>query len=262
MTITPSITLRSFNCPHCKVLAQQFWWSAQTSRYDKDTNPTVWQPEAAEARIAELKAAKDFKPDEMASAFAWVRKTATGGVFFADEAKNTYTCEVENLFFSRCYNCDRIAVWIYDRLVHPAGYDAPAANSDMPGDVRADYDEAAAIAGLSSRGAAALLRLALQRLMPALGEKGKDLNEDIKALVEKGLDPRIQRSLDIVRVTGNHAVHPGQISFEDNAETVATLFKLVNVIVDVLISQPKHIEAAYSGLPAGARDAIEKRDKK
>ena len=62
-------------------------------------------------------------------------------------------------------------------------------------------------------------------------------------------------------MTGNNAVHPGQISFEDNAETVATLFKLVNLIVDFFISQPKHIEEAYGGLPAGARSAIERRDK-
>ena len=257
--VTPSISSTSFNCPHCRVLAQQFWWKAFASKLAKDTLPSVWRPEEAELRISELEKNKENSHD-MTAAFAWVRKAATGEVFFSDKNESNWSFDITNLAFSKCYHCERVAVWIHDRLVFPAGYDAPPANVDMPPDVMSDYAEAGAIAGNSPRGAAALLRLALQHLMPHLGERGKDLNDDIASLVRKGLDPRIQRALDIVRVTGNNAVHPGQISFEDNPDTVASLFKLLNVIVDSLISQPNEIADTYAGLPKGARAQIEQRD--
>lgn len=262
MIVSPSPNLLSFNCPHCKVLAQQFWWSARSAKYDKDQHPKIYNPEEAEERVKEFEKDNKIPAETVTMLSTWIRRLGTGAVSFSEKSDSTWSHSVENLHFSKCYHCEKIAVWIHGRLVHPAGYDAPAANSDMPEDVLREYNEAAAIAPQSARGAAALLRLALQRLMPHLGQKGRDLNNDIAALVKNGLDPRIQRSLDIVRVTGNNAVHPGQIAFEDNPETVATLFKLTNVIVDVLISQPKHIEEAYGGLPQPAKEAIEKRDQK
>ena len=51
----------------------------------------------------------------------------------------------------------------------------------------------------------------LQKLCKVLGQSGNNINEDIKALVESGLDPRVQKALDAVRVVGNNAVHPGQM---------------------------------------------------
>jgi hypothetical protein len=113
-----------------------------------------------------------------------------------------------------------------------------------------------------ARGAAALLRLAIQKLCKHLGEKGKNIDNDIGALVEKGLDGRIQKALDIVRVIGNNAVHPGQIDLRDDRATAEELFDLVNLIAETMINQPKHIEELYDRLPQGAREAIEKRDRK
>ncbi|MCY3681983.1 MAG: DUF4145 domain-containing protein [Gemmatimonadetes bacterium] len=123
------------------------------------------------------------------------------------------------------------------------------------------YNEAADIANLSPRAACALLRLAIQMLLKQLGEKGDNINEDIKNLVTKRLDPQIQQALDIVRVTGNHAVHPGEIDFNDTTD-VQTLFELINVIADTLITRPKRIDAMFNRLPENDRKAIEKRDKK
>jgi hypothetical protein len=90
---------------------------------------------------------------------------------------------------------------------------------------------------------------------------GDNINGDIAALVKKGLDPRVQKALDIVRVVGNHAVHPGQIDLRDDRPTAERLFGLVNLICEKMISEPKHVEEMYGKIPEELRAAIEKRDK-
>jgi hypothetical protein len=131
----------------------------------------------------------------------------------------------------------------------------------MPPDVRADFLEANEIVDKSPRGAAALLRLCIQKLMVHLGGKGKNINDDIASLVQEGLDNRIQKALDVVRVVGNGAVHPGQIDFEDDKTIATKLFGLVNVIVESQITQRRHIEEMYKEIvPESVKAQIEKRD--
>ncbi|MBS7419074.1 DUF4145 domain-containing protein [Pseudomonas syringae] len=147
-------------------------------------------------------------------------------------------------------------------MVNPVIGEASAANADMSADIRRDYEEASAILNRSPRGAAALARLSIQKLCKELGKPGKNINDDIGSLVADGLDKRIQQALDVVRVVGNQAVHPGQIDLKDDRATAETLLKLLNMIVDKLISEPKHIDELYSKLPEGALKGIEERDKK
>jgi hypothetical protein len=137
---------------------------------------------------------------------------------------------------------------------------APTPNPDLPHDVRADYEEAGKILTLSPRGAAALLRLAIQKLCIKLGEKGENLNDDIANLVQRGLPQKVQKALDSVRVIGNNALHPGQMDLKDDRNTATRLFDLVNIIADVHITQPKKVDAVYSKLPESQRQAIVKRD--
>lgn len=160
---------------------------------------------------------------------------------------------------TQCDACKEVALWHRDRLVYPQIGLAPPPNADLPQDVKADYLEAAAISNLSPKGAAALLRLAIQKLCVHLGGKGKNINDDIGTLVANGLPERIQKSLDIVRVIGNNAVHPGQID-TDNPETVANLFTLLNIIAETMITVPNQIDNMYAGLPEGTLDAIKRRD--
>jgi hypothetical protein len=115
---------------------------------------------------------------------------------------------------------------------------------------------------LSARGAAALLRLCIQKLVIHLGEDGEKLNLDIGRLVEKKIVTKaIQEALDVVRVVGNHSVHPGKITTGDTKATAIRLFSLVNVIVEATISTSKHIADIYEKIvPEGTRLAIAKRD--
>lgn len=78
----------------------------------------------------------------------------------------------------------------------------------------------------------------------------------------QGLDSKIQRALDVVRVIGNEAVHPGQIDLNDSPQVVHQLFKLVNMIAQRMITEPREVNEMYDLLPDGKKDGIEARDKK
>lgn len=166
-----------------------------------------------------------------------------------------------HFIISKCDHCNKICIWRHKQMVYPNRGNAPAPNPDMPEEIKKDYEEAASIYTQSPRGAAALLRLAIQKLSVDLGGKGKNINEDIKELVKRGLPEQIQKSLDIVRVIGNNAVHPGQIDVDDT-EVAGKLFTLLNLITDYMVSMPKKVDVMFSGLPDSNREQIEKHDGK
>lgn len=167
-----------------------------------------------------------------------------------------------------CQHCNKPTFWVsFNKkngiLVYPSGaVSAPPPHEDMPDALKEDFEEARSIVDASPRGAAALLRLAIQKLCKELGQPGKDINKDIGEIVKLGLPIQIQQALDIVRVTGNNAVHPGQMQLSERKEDVFALFGLINLIVDNRISQPKKIANLYGTLPTGALEAIDKRDGK
>lgn len=170
--------------------------------------------------------------------------------------------QLENVNISRCFNCEKIAVWVHRNMVFPNKVEGPSPNIDLPEDILRDFNEARSILSPSPRGAAALLRLAVQKLCAHLGEKGKNIDDDIASLVKKGLDPLVQQSLDVVRVIGNEAVHPGTVDLRDDQSTALRLFDLVNLIAQQMISQPKSVRQMYEKLPEAKRKAIQARDER
>lgn len=166
----------------------------------------------------------------------------------------------EDTLFAFCAHCHEKSIWFNNKMIYPYSGNVPLPNQDLPQDILVDYNEARDILSKSPRGSAALLRLSIQKLCVYLGEKGKDLNGDIAKLVSKGLPIKIQQSLDIVRVVGNQAVHPGQLDIKDNHNIAINLFGLLNIIAEVMITQPKHIEQLYGTLPEAQKEAINLRD--
>ena len=166
-----------------------------------------------------------------------------------------------NLEQALCPHCGKYSIWVESRMVYPDQMTVPLPNSDLEEEIQQDYLEAATILDRSPRGAVALLRLAVQKLCKQLGQPGRNVNDDIAALVKAGEIPqRVQQALDIVRVVGNNAVHPGQIDLRDDRDTALHLFQLVNIIADRTITQPKEVEELYAALPEPAREQIERRD--
>ncbi len=171
--------------------------------------------------------------------------------------------QITGLRSAHCTHCSNYSLWIRGIMVYPGEIPVASPNQDLPDDIKEDYLEAANIVNQSPRGAAALLRLAIEKLVNHLEAKGKDLNTKIGDLVSKGLNPKIQKALDVVRVIGNESVHPGQIDLNDKPETAQTLFRLVNVIADNMITEPKEVDSLYEELvPENLKNGIAKRDQK
>ena len=161
---------------------------------------------------------------------------------------------------SKCSHCQLRAYWHEEHMIIPYESPVETPHPDLPADCIAEYEEARAIFSRSPRAAAALLRLCIQKLIPHLGESGKNINEDIKSLVAKGLPVLVQRALDYCRVVGNNAVHPGEIDLNDTPDVAQNLFSMINFILEDRITRPKEIEALYNQLPEASQQAIEKRD--
>ncbi len=177
--------------------------------------------------------------------------------------RSSFNVGNDKIFFSQCDACEHKIIWKSGEVVWPHVSIAPEAHVDFPEDLRADYEEARLIYNDSPRASAALLRLCLQKLCSHLGAPGKNINDDIQFLYDEyGLGRRVRDSMDILRVVGNNAVHPGEINLDDNREISLGLFRIVNFIIDKAISEPAHVDSIFSQLPEGAREAIERRDER
>ena len=190
--VSPSITEHSFNCPHCGAFAHQHWYSLLADSLSAESRelPSILSAEIRDELLLE-------GGDEGGPLFGKSPQYFSPEAGSFKELKTLY-----HVFLSECHSCGAISIWVEDKLIYPKSGEAPPANPDLSGDIRRDYDEASSILDLSPRGAAALLRLAIQKLCKELGQPGKNINDDIGALVAKGLDPDVQKALDIVRVIG------------------------------------------------------------
>lgn len=167
--------------------------------------------------------------------------------------------------FSDCKVCSESAVWFREKMIYPRKTVIEKPHALMPDEVREIYDEAAAVYDLSPRSSTALLRLALELLLPHLGVEGKGIDDMIGKLVGKGtISEEIQMAMDSLRVIGNNAVHPGNIEMEneDDSSVSMSLFELLNYIVTQTIANKKRTEKIYSILPKSALKSIERRDAK
>lgn len=254
----PSINEQAFDCPHCGAYTTQHWFDVLSDRRKENSPPSIPGNE-----IRELLEQNSSLPDDVKRKhLEWCDDMATGLIFFTERSTTYPDFTANNVYLSKCYHCKKIAVWVHSNLIFPAEKVGEMPNQDLPSEIIRDFEEARSILGRSPRGAAALLRLCVQKLCVHLGESGKNIDDDIASLVAKGLNPLVQKSLDIVRVVGNEAVHPGVLDLNDDRDTASQLLNLVNSIADQMISHPKHVEALYEKLPAGKRKAIEKRNEK
>ncbi len=261
----PSVELTSFACPNCSAHATQHWFKTFLGRISGESStPTIPSLETIESIEKEAGTSRDEKHRAvMVSIGKHFRRLLLGEPFIEKSEKASYNppC-LENVFVSHCYTCGKPAIWLHDRLIYPPIMTGPSPNPDLSDDVQRDYQEARRILDQSPRGAAALLRLAVEKICIELGAQGGTIDQRIASLVSKGLPKEVQQALDSVRVIGNEAIHPGQVDIRDDRDTASKLFELVNFIVYDRISRPKQIASVYDMIPDGKRKAIDARNAK
>jgi hypothetical protein len=257
--ITPVLGAKSFTCPHCGAIAHQTWYKLFLDTFENGSKPTM----PVDDVLQRIDANRELSSEARANLKKYFARKLTCKPFREVHEQACYSrSEIENTWTSQCYSCNAFSMWVADELVFPHQKYLVMPNAEMPDHVKRDFMEAAAVVDISARGAAALLRLCIQKIVMVLGEKGDNLNYDIGQLVEKRIiTAGIQKALDVVRVVGNNAVHPGEIDFNDNKAVAIQLFNVVNVIVESTIAAPKHIQTMYESIvPETVRAAIEKRD--
>ncbi|HVR48799.1 MAG TPA: DUF4145 domain-containing protein [Pseudorhodoferax sp.] len=259
----PSTAEQSFSCPHCGAYTSQTWGNCHgevIGREDGATPLRVSRQKVEELEKSLSRIRDDDERGQTEKSVAWAKRVLLGRPF-TERMPNKYVpYRVDNLFTSKCYVCSEMAIWVGDKIVYPPARSGVPPSQDLPPEIAVDFEEARSILDLSPRGAAALLRLCVQKLCLHLGEPGKNIDDDIASLVKKGLAPQIQQALDAVRVIGNEAVHPGAMDLKDDKETAGELFSILNFIADEMITKPKKLAALYAKLPVSKRNAIEQRN--
>lgn len=211
-----------FNCPHCNVYAKQFWGFLDSSYRTRAGRPAYYPK---------------------------------GNSGFSETLDNEFTV-------SKCEHCGNLIFWHNDKMIYPKSITVESVNEDLNDEAKGLYNEAATILHDSPRASAVLLRLALQSLLKELGGGGKNINDDIATIVERGVDQQVQKALDIIRVFGNNGAHNNSVNINEKLEDVQFMFSLINFVADKMITQKKEIDGLYDGLPEGIKNQIKNRDKK
>jgi uncharacterized protein DUF4145 len=167
--------------------------------------------------------------------------------------------DVQNVSISYCFHCNEMCLWVYDQLVWPRSAGDPEPKLHAPPNVRRECEKATQTLEASPRGAAALLRLTIEKLCKELGVSGESIKDDIAFVVREDVDARVQKVLDAARIIESNAVSPGQIGLGDDRATAETLSGMVNLICEKMIMEPRHLQAVYTKLREGDRNAGDRR---
>ncbi|MCH8314320.1 MAG: hypothetical protein IID17_15195, partial [Nitrospinae bacterium] len=125
----PSICRTSFHCPHCGTLTTQFWFFLFAKRIDREENKPPQIMDASDKKHFEnlleraLNPREDteIKPDQVRGFIGHVEQVMRGFPFLDSQFERPYTeAKLENIHFSKCYDCKDIAIWVHTKLIYPA----------------------------------------------------------------------------------------------------------------------------------------------
>lgn len=230
----PTIT-----CPHCFKISSQNW-HFEIGPFHRENNRVPFYTNVNPAKLVENEEPKrPFDEDNLAG-----------------------------IILSTCSKCDATTYWLKsmdgDELqLYPHNFsNYPQPHEDMPKGIRKTFKEAGSVMHLSLGSSAALARLTLENLLIHLGYEDGTLNVKIGNVIKDGeISKKTEKALDVIRVYGNSGAHSGIINLEEQPWVPSTLLKLINSVVDDLITAPKEIDDMFDAMPTGIKAGIEKRDK-
>src|ERR1700730_15976123 len=224
--IEPQLGAESFSCPHCNTVAHQDWYSL----FLKSEN-------AAEVRVLTPEAVKalrqgDAQRDNIKEIDQFVERLKKNALTY-EYQKHPHPLKVKmaNLHISNCHSCNGFSLWVGGLLVFPTRIDK------TPELVEQDLEEAAAILNKFPRGAAALMRVCIQRLVPLLEENGKELNQRVSSLVRKGLEMEMQQAKEVLQVLRSDPVQLSKLESHADKETVLRFLDSLKEVLERRMSQ-------------------------
>jgi hypothetical protein len=250
--VSPAIDQLAFNCPHCHALARQFWFSVHADPLKADEKPVVASAETVKALTF-----GDAEEEERDRKMKWAERMVSGRPFL-EVHRQFRNRDVQNVSISYCFNCNEMCLWVYDQLVWPRCAGGPEPKLHASPDARRDCEEASQTLDASPRGAAVLLRLATEKLSKELGDWEQGPRTEIAPPFQEEIDARVQNVLDAMRLIENDATPPDQTSVGDDRATAETLSRLVNLICEKMMVEPRHLQALYTKLREGALNAMER----
>lgn len=252
--VTPNLREHSFSCPHCKSFAPQdkFFMNASEEFGSKNYIPSQY----LELKVTSKKTINDY--------YNYLLKLLPPANYSKNEIKGIVN---QSSILTICTVCSKHGFWSYSlvdeafQLKYPTP-DVVDPEENMPEDVKELYEEASACFPYSKKASSALLRIAIELYLKThMGLNEKSLNKMIGQLKNDSRIPDyLHQGLDILRYYGNEGAHPGTINLNDKENEVLFLFKLINQIISVTITEPENIKDLYSDLPPNYLESIQKRD--
>ncbi|MDE8674688.1 DUF4145 domain-containing protein [Priestia aryabhattai] len=231
--VAPELGLESFNCPECRAYSHQEWIEVIYTTYGDKF-------QLLEFTDGRIEYAQKGEVSIISSNHQMTHITA----------------------FSRCHSCKSITIWKNNNMVYPQNLNVEPPNPDMPKDIESLYNEARSIAHLSPRSAAALLRLALEKLLICLGAQKGTIDSMIQSLIKKDIispSGHVRKALDTIREIGNAGVHPTSIDLDENPKASFALFKVINFVVEKMITDQKTMDEIYNYIPKEKREKLDVR---
>ena len=220
--IQPRLGAESFSCPHCNTVAHQDWYSLFL-KPENAAEVCVLTPEAVDAGTLRQGGGQRDNRKEIDQFVERLKKNEVTYVY--QKHSQSVKAKMANLHVSGCHSCNGFALWVGDRLVFPYNVDK------TPDLLEKDFEEAAAILNQSPRGATALMRVCIQKLVPLLKQDGKYLNDYISSLVRKALEVEIQQSMEVLQVLRNDPGQPTSLETQEDKEMALRFFDSLKAIL-------------------------------
>lgn len=170
-----------------------------------------------------------------------------------------YGPALTGLIASKCDHCSELCLWRDEKIVYPS-VAAIRPPEDLPEECLADFQEAVAVRNGSPRAGAALLRACLEKLLMKITGKSNP-SDAIKDVSQSGADETVIKAMEILRITGNKALHGYTIAGDgDNAASFDNLVQLIAIVVEDRLTKPKRVAALYANLPQAEREKADRKN--